>query len=197
MKPPKELIIECPVCEEETEHDILGGRVEGKKHIVLKSSVKCCNCGHIHAVELVEEKPIDVPIIVSWMEKSTRAKISLERLEEVKIDEELYLEGDRIIVTSIEVAGVRKKKAKAEDITTIWAKKFDKVWIKVSLDAHGKVYSKKFLAVPEEEFEIGELVDIEGNMTAITAIKIEGRTLRQGAALARDIVRVYSKAVRK
>jgi len=197
MKPPKEIVVECPACEAETAHEILGGRVIGKKQLVLKSSVKCCECGHVHAVELAEEMPVKVPIVVSWLEESSRSSIPLGPHEEVEVGDELYLDDHRIIVTSLESGGGRKEAAMAKDIVTIWAKRFDKVWVKISLDRHGKVYSKEILAVPEEEFEVGDIIDIEGNGAAITSIRIDGRTLHKGYAPARDIVRIYSKAIRR
>jgi uncharacterized Zn finger protein len=197
MKPPREVVVECPMCNEETAHEILGGRVVGKKQLVLKSSVRCCECGHVHAVELAEEMPIEVPIVVSWMEESTKSRITLNPSEEVKVDDELYFNDHRILVTSVEVGGVRKTRAKAKDVSNIWAKQFDKIWIKISLDRHGKVYSKDILAVPEEEFIIGDVIDIEGTNAAITSIRIGARTIHRGSAIARDIVRVYSKAIRR
>jgi uncharacterized Zn finger protein len=197
MKPPREVVVECPMCNEETAHEILGGRVVGKKQLVLKSSVRCCECGHVHAVELVEEMPIEVPIVVSWMEESTKSRITLNPSEEVKVDDELYFNDHRILITSIEVNGVRKTRAKAKDVSNIWAKQFDKIWIKISLDRHGKVYSKDILAVPEEEFIIGDVVDIEGTSAAITSIRIGTHTIHSGSAIARDIVRVYTKAIRR
>jgi uncharacterized Zn finger protein len=197
MKPPREVVVECPVCHEETAHEILGGRVVGKRQIVLKSSVRCCECGHVHAVEIVEEMPVDIPIVISWMEKSTKSKISLAPSEEVKVDDELYHNDHRILITSIEVGGVRKTRAKAKEIGNIWAKQFDKVWVKISFDRHGKVYSKDILAVPEEEFIVGDIMDVEGTSAAITSIRIGTRTIHQGSAVARDIVRVYSKAIRR
>jgi uncharacterized Zn finger protein len=197
MKPPREVVVECPICNEETAHEILGGRVVGKKQLVLKSSVRCCECGYVHAVELAEEMPIEVPIVVSWMEESTKSRITLNPSEEVKVDDELYFNDHRILITSIEVGGVRKTRAKAKDVSNIWAKQFDKIWIKISLDRHGKVYSKDILAVPEEEFIIGDVIDIEGTNAAITSIRIGTRTIHRGSAIARDIVRVYSKAIRR
>lgn len=196
MKPPKEIVIECPVCEEETDHEILGGRVDGKRKLVLKSAVKCCNCGHVHQVEIVEEIPINVPLVVSWMDKSEHRTIGLRPSDMVSVDDEIFIDDKRVIITSIEKKSGRVKSARADEIVNIWAKRFDKVWVKISLDFHGKVYSKKILAIPEEEFEVGELFEVEGHNAAITAIKIEGRTLKRGSAMARDIIRLYARGVR-
>lgn len=197
MKPPREVVVECPSCGAETAHEILGGRVVGKRQLVLKSSVKCCECGHVHAVELAEEMPVKVPVVISWLEESTRSAIPLPPSEDVYVGDELYHDDHRIIVTSLEVSGSRKESAKAKDITTIWAKQFDKVWVKISLDRHGKVFSKEILAIPEEEFAVGDIIDIEGNAAAITSIRLDGKTLHKGSASARDIVRVYSKGIRR
>lgn len=196
MKPPKELVIECPVCGEETDHEILGGRVEGKRKLVLKSAVRCRLCGHTHQVEITEERPIEVPVIVSWMGKSQRSTVGLRPSEVVSVEDEFFIEDRRVLVTAIDKGQIRVASARAEEITSIWAKRFDKVWVKISLDFHGKVYSKKILAIPEEEFEVGELFEVEGHEAAITAIKIQGKTLKKGSAVARDIVRLYARGVR-
>jgi len=197
MKPPREIVAECPACGAETAHEILGGRVVGKRQIVLKSSVRCCECGHVHAVEIAEEMPIAVPIVISWMEESARSTISLPPSEDVEVGEELYHDGHRILVTALELKGSRRNSAKAKDVVTIWAKRFDKVWVNISLDRHGKVYSKDILVIPEEEFEVGDIIDIEGNSAAITSIRVGDRTIHRGSACAKDIVRIYSKGIKR
>lgn len=197
MKPPKELVVECPVCKAKTAHQVLGGRVEGKKRIVLRSSVKCCSCGHVHAVEVVEEKSINVPIILSWMEKSIRSTIALYPSEEIKVGDEIYLNDERLLVTSMESSHRRPATAKASELSAIWAKKFTKVRLKVSLDFRGKVLAKKLLAVPEEEFNIGDTFEIDGRDAVITSIRTGTKTVRKGSAVARDIVRIYAKGIRR
>jgi uncharacterized Zn finger protein len=196
MKPPRELVIECPVCGDETEHEILGGRVAGRKRLVLRSAVRCLTCGHIHQIEISEEKLIDVPIIISWMGRSQQCSIGLRPSDVISVDDEFYIDDRRVLVTAIEKGQMRVRSAKASEITSIWAKRFDKVWVKISLDSHGKVYSKKILAIPEEEFEVGELFEVEGHEAAVTAIKIEGKTLKKGSAMAKEIIRLYARGIR-
>jgi len=196
MKPPKEIVAECPICGAETAHDVLGGRVEGKKKVVLRSSVRCCECGHVHSVELSEDKPIEVPTIISWMDESKRASIALQPHEIVSVDDEIFLENERLKVTSIESGDARVRESKAKDVDTIWAKKFDKVRLKVSVDLRGKVLAKEILAVPEEEFAVGEVVEIDRREFVITSIRTQGRTLKHGSAKAGSIVRIYSKGIR-
>lgn len=196
MKPPKEMTAECPICQSVTAHIVLGGRIEGKKRLVMRSSVKCTVCGHVHPIEVVEESPIEVPIIISWMEESDRSVLSLLPSEEIQVGEEIYLEGERIVITSIESGDHRLSSAKASEISTIWAKKFNKVKIKISLDLRGRVLSKKLLAVPEEEFIIGDIFEIDGRDAVITSIRTANRTIRKGAVAAGDIIRIYAKGIR-
>lgn len=196
MKPPKEITVECPMCNKETAHEVLGGRVEGRKRIVLKASGKCMQCGHVHTIELVEERPIDVPIIVSWMGDSRRSTIGLQPTDEINVGEELYLDGERLIVTSIESSDVRRSSAEANEITTIWAKQYDKVKVNISIDHRGKVISKELFAIPEEEFAVGAIMKIDGREVVITSIRTDARTIKKGVAAARDIVRIYAKGIR-
>lgn len=197
MKPPKEIIVECPACNEETEHEILGGRVEGKKKIVLRSTVRCSHCGRVHNVEIAEEKPIDIPLIISRMERTVRSTVKLYPSEEISVNDDIYHEGQRVLVTSVEISGSRRPSGRAADISTIWAKHYDKIWVRITLDSHGKSYSKKTLAVPEEEFEVGEIIDIEGKKAVITAIRTDRRTIDRGSETADKIVRVYAKGIRR
>ncbi len=53
------------------------------------------------------------------------------------------------------------------------------------------------MAVPDEEFFIGDILELNKKQVAIHSIRIEERTIRTGSALARDVVRVYGAVVRK
>jgi uncharacterized Zn finger protein len=52
------------------------------------------------------------------------------------------------------------------------------------------------LAVPDEEFGIGDILTVGKRNVVIHTIKIEDKTLKTGAARARDIVRIYANIVR-
>jgi len=197
MKMPKELFVECPVCGEKTSHAVLGGRVEGKRRIVMHPSVKCCVCSHVHTVELVEEHAIEIPILISWMDTTERSTLTIGPSEPLEVGDEVYVGGERLIVTSLEVNDRRVSKASADKISAIWAKKFDKVRLKISLDYRGKVLSKELLAVPEEEFAIGDEIGLDGRDAVITSIRTGRRTLKKGMVPAREIVRIYAKRIRR
>jgi uncharacterized Zn finger protein len=53
------------------------------------------------------------------------------------------------------------------------------------------------MAVPDEEFFIGDILEFQKKQVVVHSIRIQERTIRKGSALAREIVRVYGAVVRK
>jgi len=197
MTLPASIMIECPMCRSETLHEVLSGRMGGKADAVLDSTVKCRACGHVHHSVLKVERPIDVPVIISWVDQSKRGSIALGPDEALAVDDEIMCGEDPVLVTSLESKGARVKQAKARDITTIWGKRFDKVRVPFSVSHLGKSYSEHVLAVPDEEFFIGDVLKVGRNEVVIHSIKVKDKSLSTGGACARDIVRVYANIVRK
>ena len=87
-------------------------------------------------------------------------------------------------------------RALAKDVTAIWAKRFDKVHVKVSINDVHKTIPAEVDALPEEEFFIGDLMTIGRYDVVITQIKTRDAMARRGAVMARDIVRIYAKRAR-
>lgn len=143
------------------------------------------------------EKPVPIPVIVSWIDKSSRSTISLGPDEVLSVDDEIMCADEPVLVTSIESKGARVTRAKAKEIDTVWGKKFDKVRVPFSISHLGKSFSEHVLAVPDEEFYIGDILKVGRHEVVIHSIKIKDKSLRTGGASARDIVRVYGNIVRK
>ena len=197
MTVPSSIIVECPSCGRETLHEVLHGKLGGKSQLVLESTARCKECNQVHPVVLKVDKPVDVPVVVSWLTESHRASISIGPDEAVSVDDEIMCGDDPVKITSIESNGARVKRAKAKNIQTIWAKKFDKVRVPFSISQHGRSFSEHVFAVPDEEFFIGDMLKVGKHEVVIHAIKIEDKSLRDGGAKARDIVRVYANIVRR
>ena len=197
MTVPSSVLVDCPVCGEETLHEVLSGRLEGKDQAVMDSTVKCRRCGQVHHVVIRCEKPVEIPVIISWLEKSTRSSVSLGPDEIVSVGDEIMCGENPIMITAVESKGARPQRARAKDISTIWGKKFDKIRVPFSIGHHGRSYSEHVMAVPDEEFIIGDILTVGKREVVIHAIKVQERTLRTGGAPARDIVRVYATVVRK
>jgi uncharacterized Zn finger protein len=197
MTVPTSVMVECPVCRQETLHEVLSGKIGGKAQIVLESTVKCRECGQVHHAVMKVEKPIELPVIISWLEKSTRSSVLLGPDEVLSADDEVMCGEELVLITSIESKGARVKRAKVRDIDTVWGKRFNKVRVPFSVSHLGKSYSEHVMAVPDEEFYIGDIISVGKHDVVIHAIKIKDKSLRTGGAAARDIVRVYASIVRK
>ena len=197
MSVPTSIMVECPMCKCETLHEVLSGKLSTKANAVMDSTVRCRECEHVHHIVIKVEKPVEVPVIISWVEKSYRQKIVLGPEEVISVDDEIMCGEELVLVTSIESKGARKRRAKAKDIDTIWAKKYSKVRVPFSVSHAGKSFSEHVLAVPDEEFFVGDIVTVGNHEVVIHTIKTEGRVMRTGGAQAREIVRVYGNIVRK
>src|SRR4030042_428449 len=197
MTVPSSIMCECPVCKQETLHEVLSGKIGGKAQTVLESTGKCKECGHIHHSVLKAEKPVNLPVVISWLDKSRKSSLALGPDEVLSVEDEVMCGDEQIIVTSIESKGARVGRAKARDIQTVWGKRFDKVRVPFSVSQVSKTFSEHILAVPDEEFYVGDILKVGRHEGVIHSIKMKNKSLRMGGARARDIVRVYANIVRK
>jgi uncharacterized Zn finger protein len=195
MSIPNAIYVECPDCGEETLHEVLKGRL-GKDGDTLEGTLRCQECGRVHTAVVREAKTIKVPVIVSDQGESRKAELELPEDEIIMLEDELLLEELPIIVSSLEKNGGRVKKALVKDITTIWAKRFDRVHVKISINDVHKTIPTEIVVLPEEEFFIGDLMTVGRHNVVITQIKTKDVMARRGSVLARDIVRIYAKKAR-
>jgi uncharacterized Zn finger protein len=196
MEVPSALYLGCPSCEEETLHRVIKGKLGEKKQLTLDALVKCSQCGHRYNTVIKEEKPVTIPLILSEGADSKKDTIELASAETVENGTEYQLDRGTIKITGIETKRGRVESAKARDIATLWAKKFDRLKIRVSINKGRRTLSRVLWAVPEEEFCVGDVIRIKGDSVAIHSIKTESRHIKKGTAQARDIVRLYAKLVR-
>lgn len=197
MTLPTSVMVECPVCKEETLHEVLSGKVGGKSQTVFETTVKCRQCEQVHHAILKVAKPMELPVIISWLKESVKTSIQLGPDEVLSVNDEIMCGENPVLVTSIESKGARVKKAKVSNIQTVWGKKFDKVSVPFSVSHVGKSHAEHVLAVPDEEFFVGDMLTVGKHEVVIHSIKIADKSLRTGGALARDIVRVYASIVRR
>ena len=197
MAAPSALVLKCDACGREGPHRVLRGKVSGRDEIVFEGVVKCSACGAVRAVTNREPKPIRVPLILSWMERSTRMSIEMAREEPVRVGEDLPLEDGRAVITAVESEGRRVEQAKASEVDAIWAKRADKVWVSFSINMGNRTVARRMLAAPDEEFAVGDIVDLGRERVLVHRIRVGHRTMREGTAAAEEIVRVYGRIVRE
>jgi uncharacterized Zn finger protein len=68
--------------------------------------------------------------------------------------------------------------------------------VKISINKHTKTIPTQIDAMPDEEFFVGDLMTVGKEQVVIHSIKSKESTVRRGGVPARDIVRIYTKAVR-
>jgi len=195
MNLPNAIYVECPDCGEDTLHEVLKGRL-GKDGDTFEGTLRCQECGRVHSAVVREAKTIKVPVIVSDQGESRKAELELPEDEEIRVEDELLLDDMPIIVSSLEKGEARVTKALAKDIKAIWAKRFDRVHVKISINDVHKTIPTEITALPEEEFFVGDLMSIGRHNVVITQIKTKDAMARRGSVLARDIVRIYAKKAR-
>ena len=196
MTIPNAINIECPVCGERTLHEVLKGKMGGKR-LVMETTVRCMECGHTHSTVVREEKPVSLPVIVSDQGESRRELLEMEPEEVLCLRDELFVGDTYVVVTGIESSGRRVKRAPAGDIDTLWAKRYDKIKVKVSVNKVHKTVPTEVYAMPDEEFYVGDIIPTgKEEEVVIHQIKTRRGMIRDGGVEARDIVRIYAKVIR-
>ncbi|HSV41798.1 MAG TPA: HVO_0476 family zinc finger protein [Methanomassiliicoccales archaeon] len=195
MTVPNALHLDCQSCEGKTVHEVLRGRLS-KGQDVIEATVRCQECGTVSNVVVREPKTVTLQVILSDMGASKRESIELNEDDEVAIEDELFVGDLPVMVTGIEVDGRRLVHAPASKIQCLWVKRFDKVRVKVSINKVHKTLSVDMEALPEEEFFIGDMMNVGREQVVIHYIKTKDGMVKRGSVLARDIVRIYTKAAR-
>lgn len=179
----------CPECGDETLHRTVKGRFAGKKklHLVLR----CAECDRVHEQTFGLVGQVPVRAIISRGEESEKVTMELSTDWLVSVGEELMHEDERLMVTGIEVGGRRVNSAAVKDIRTLWTKNFETLDLNISINRRGRTRALKIPVEPEEEFEVGAEIEVDGRPVVIHSIKTETRRMRKGTATAREILRVY------
>jgi uncharacterized Zn finger protein len=194
MPVPGALYLDCETCGDITLHEVVHGRVSGKK---LQLRVRCRECGRKSEHVREEVATSQVPVVVSEGERSHRTKVEIETDDVILVGDELLVDGIPVQVRGIEVGtDKRVDSAPVKDIQTLWTVRFDRVVVKFSINMGHRTKAGSQVASPDEEFTVGEMVQVSGVTAVIHRIKTWDRTIQYGSAEARDIRRIYGKAVR-
>lgn len=193
---PSAITLECPRCGESM-HRILRGRQTSGKGDRVECTVKCSKCGGVKKTIVKRERPVSVKLIVSEEEKSKKKEIELFPSEEVAVGDRIIVNGVEIEVTSIESNGKRVSSSYVEEIDTLWTRRADKVKVRFSINKGPRTLSKEIYALPEEEFFVGDMVEIGRMKVIIHKIKCKDKMVRTGGTQASEIVRIYARAIKE
>ncbi|MDR3101715.1 MAG: hypothetical protein LBU24_00525 [Methanocalculaceae archaeon] len=182
----------CPVCEEETDFEILKEPPE--------AVVRCTRCGRTMRVTLKEPKICTIKTIVSCGTESHHGIIELMEGDTCAVGDLLVaeVEGESygVEVTAIERDNARRKKLPAEEIEVLWTRLVDKVIIRASLNK-GAVTIPLYEQVPGDKvYTIDHITTVDGKQFRITRIKLrKGNVIerKHQSALAHEIKRIYGE----
>ena len=193
---PDTLYFECPVCDDETEHIILKGKM-GKS--TIEGTFKCTGCGRVTSETIRIPTLIEVPVIFSDGDESETVTTTIEDNDIIEIEDEFFMDdGRRVCVTHIDtIDGKDRRKVLGSNVKKLWVKQFDLLSVKVSVNDDTTTYSLRVEAEPDDEFVVGTQLEFEDFDCLIHAIKTKHSLVKRGACEARDIVRIYGKIRKK
>ncbi len=184
----------CPNCGEEMEHEIISMKSVKKG---VEYTLKCKKCGYVYKKTIPEEKMKELKVIWSDRDRSEVKKIYKLEEDILTVGDEISVENINSQITAIDSGGKRVNKAKVGNIDTLWAKRFDRVIVKISVNRGSRTASYEITSHPDEEFYIGDIIEINGRHVVIHKIKIMEKFITRGGARARDIVRIYAKEIKE
>ncbi len=175
----------CPECGDE-EHQVL-------KESPNNITAKCDQCHHVWSWSPRRSRVIQVNTVVSSGDQSWNVSVPTPDNELISVGDEFELDGHRMLVTSVEIDGQQlPPSAKASDVRTLFAKVFDTVPLKLSVNEKDKTRSYRIDVDPDMEVPIGLVLDVQGVRLAIKTLKSDqNRTLHKGFLFARNIVRAF------
>ncbi|MDO9522197.1 MAG: HVO_0476 family zinc finger protein [Methanocorpusculum sp.] len=186
------ILLDCPVCGEETDFEILKEPPE--------AVVKCTVCGHVMRVTLKEPRVLTVKAVVSYGNDSHTGTIDLIEGDTITVGDYLVAEVGEdsfsVEVTSIEENNARRQKLPAEKIEVLWARLVDQVIIRASLN-------KGAITIPLYEnvegnkvYTVDHITSVGGRQFRVTRIKLrKGNiiTRKDKTAEAHEIKRIYGE----
>ncbi|WP_338094613.1 HVO_0476 family zinc finger protein [Methanorbis furvi] len=186
------IILDCPVCGEETDFEILKEPPE--------AVVRCTECGHTMRITLKEPKIYTIKTIVSYATESHTGTIELMEGDICAVGDLLVAEvGDEsygVEVMSIEQNDARRTKLPAEKIDVLWTRLVDKVIIRASLNK-GALTIPLYEQVPGDKvYTVDHITTIGGKQFRVTRIKLrKGNVIerKDKSAQAREIKRIYGE----
>lgn len=182
----------CPDCGSESVTVLHEANPEAER---TDATLECEDCGRVFKDVIERVSDVEVDCVVSDDDESWPGTLEVAPDERLRIGDELYGEGHRLRITGLELEdGRRVKTTKPEMLGTVWCTVFDTVTIKVAVNQGHKTWKGEVTVKPEEEFLVGDLLDLKGYQVKLHAIKTQEGILHRGGAQARDVKRLYAKA---
>lgn len=185
------LVVLCPTCRTEEVHDVL-------KASEQNLTVRCTECHSVRSMSPPRDRTVDLQLIISHGPESRSERIETPSEESIRVGDEFEHAGHRMLVTGLESNEHRRvQDGKAHELHTVFAKVFDTVVLKLSVNERDVTRSHEMVVEPDREVHIGEVFDLDGRRVAVKTLKSDqNRTLHKGFLLARNVRRAFCDPVK-
>lgn len=192
------IVVFCEVCGTETAHKVIHAGFGPDPDAGFSGKVQCRKCTTIHHTEVPSEKDVPIPLVLSEGESSSSQRLVLGSFEEVSLGDELIFEDHNILITAILKDDRKIDMAKAGEISILHAKVFDTVVVKISISMGSRTRADSLKVPPDEEFEVGDLLDLKRGKVVVSSILSDINVRREGVPVAaRYVKRIYAKPIRE
>ena len=184
----------CESCRRETAHRVLRvtpGRARGG---AVRGIARCKECRLTHPFESIPEPTVDVTVVVSEFDRSTRSVVKFPRHRRLLVGSGLPSMEPSLRVRRIDLRGGRQAtEARTEDITTLWVTRESPPSVKVSIVTGRLTRTTRLFYAPGTRFEVGASVRVEDRPFWISAVRARGHTWRMRGDVfpAEEVERVY------
>ncbi len=186
--------IYCDGCRRETAHRVLRVLPARRQTGAVRGIARCRECRLTHPFESLPEATVQVNLVVSEHDRSTRSSVALPRRRRLLVGSGLPAMDPALRVRRIDLrSGVQVPDARTEEIATLWAMREPPPSVKVSIVIGRLTRTTRLRYAPGTRFEVGTQVLIENRPLWIAAVRARGHTWRVRGDVfpAEEVERIY------
>ncbi len=185
-------LLECPYCGEE-EQQVLRAAASGW-------TLRCTACGHVHTAPAPpQERTVRLPVVLAEGAASRTVHVEAPLDGPVSVGDEFQAEGHRILVTALDRQdGARSESSPGRELRALYAKVFDTVQLRLTLNEGETTRSFILDVSPEHVVAVGDVLEVEGlRLKVVNLLSEDLRTLRRGSLEAHRIRRAVVQEARR
>jgi uncharacterized Zn finger protein len=169
----------CDVCGRTTLHRIL--RLEGgalpDAGGTIQGTARCRECRLVHPFRAEPSREVSVRLVVSEGPRSVASTVRLPLGRRLRVGSNLPdSEPPQRILRMDTPAGRRVQEAPVEALGAVWVSARQGLWVPVSIVEGRRTRAARITAAPDQMFEIGAPVDVEGRSCVVAAMRADGTT---------------------
>jgi uncharacterized Zn finger protein len=169
----------CDSCRRETAHRILRVVPGGTGSGTVRGVARCKECRLTHPFESAPEATVDVRVVVSEHDRSTRSVVAFPRHRRLLVGSGLPAQDPTFKIRRIDLhSGHRASDARTEEIATLWVTRDPVPSVKVSIVIGRLTRTTRLPYAPGTRYEVGTSVVVENRPLWIAAVRARGHTWR-------------------